>query len=140
MCGYEVILNNKTPKHCVQNSISCFCERCFIFVHVLFVCLGLISTISRIQFRLPDGSSFTNQFPSQSRLQEAWNFAYQVCLPISHRPCMIIFLSALSFSFCCLFFFFFFLLPFTVFSSLRSFFIRALTGMLLLTLKQSLFI
>ncbi|XP_038150087.1 UBX domain-containing protein 4 isoform X1 [Cyprinodon tularosa] len=35
------------------------------------------STISRIQFRLPDGSSFTNQFPSQSRLQEAWNFAYQ---------------------------------------------------------------
>lgn len=35
------------------------------------------STVSRIQFRLPDGSSFTNQFPSQSRLQEAWNFAFE---------------------------------------------------------------
>ncbi|XP_068581255.1 UBX domain-containing protein 4 isoform X2 [Cebidichthys violaceus] len=35
------------------------------------------STIARIQFRLPDGSSFTNQFPSQSRLQEARNFAVQ---------------------------------------------------------------
>ncbi|XP_061580001.1 UBX domain-containing protein 4 [Cololabis saira] len=33
------------------------------------------STVARIQFRLPDGSSFTNQFPSQNRLQEAWNFA-----------------------------------------------------------------
>ncbi|XP_013881572.1 UBX domain-containing protein 4 [Austrofundulus limnaeus] len=33
------------------------------------------STITRIQFRLPDGSSFTNQFSSQSRLQEAWDFA-----------------------------------------------------------------
>ncbi|KAM6934612.1 UBX domain-containing protein 4 [Xenentodon cancila] len=33
------------------------------------------STIARIQFRLPDGSSFTNQFPSQTRLQEAWTFA-----------------------------------------------------------------
>nr|XP_020515737.1 UBX domain-containing protein 4-like [Labrus bergylta] len=37
------------------------------------------STVARIQFRLPDGSSFTNQFPSQSRLQEARNFAVQVC-------------------------------------------------------------
>ncbi|XP_028289595.1 UBX domain-containing protein 4 isoform X2 [Parambassis ranga] len=35
------------------------------------------STTARIQFRLPDGSSFTNQFPSHSRLQEAWNFAVQ---------------------------------------------------------------
>ncbi|XP_040057194.2 UBX domain-containing protein 4 isoform X3 [Gasterosteus aculeatus] len=35
------------------------------------------STIARIQFRLPDGSAFTNQFPSQSRLQEARNFAVQ---------------------------------------------------------------
>ncbi|XP_060890412.1 UBX domain-containing protein 4 isoform X2 [Labrus mixtus] len=35
------------------------------------------STVARIQFRLPDGSSFTNQFPSQSRLQEARNFAVQ---------------------------------------------------------------
>uniref|UniRef100_A0A8P4KN18 UBX domain-containing protein 4 n=1 Tax=Dicentrarchus labrax TaxID=13489 RepID=A0A8P4KN18_DICLA len=35
------------------------------------------STIARIQFRLPDGSSFTNQFTSQSRLQEARNFAAQ---------------------------------------------------------------
>ncbi|KAM8856616.1 UBX domain-containing protein 4 [Spinachia spinachia] len=34
-------------------------------------------TIVRIQFRLPDGSAFTNQFPSQSRLQEARNFAVQ---------------------------------------------------------------
>ncbi|KAM9709171.1 UBX domain-containing protein 4 isoform 1-T1 [Menidia menidia] len=33
------------------------------------------STVARIQFRLPDGSSFTNQFPSQTRLQEAWEFA-----------------------------------------------------------------
>ncbi|XP_017276562.1 UBX domain-containing protein 4 isoform X2 [Kryptolebias marmoratus] len=33
------------------------------------------STIARIQFRLPDGSSFTNQFSPQSRLQEAWDFA-----------------------------------------------------------------
>ncbi|XP_072253905.1 UBX domain-containing protein 4 isoform X2 [Leuresthes tenuis] len=33
------------------------------------------STVARIQFRLPDGSSFTNQFPSQTRLQEAWDFA-----------------------------------------------------------------
>lgn len=35
------------------------------------------STIARIQFRLPNGSSFTNQFPSQSRLQEAREFAVQ---------------------------------------------------------------
>ncbi|KAM7406807.1 hypothetical protein PAMA_002838 [Pampus argenteus] len=35
------------------------------------------STIARIQFRLPDGSSFTNQFPSQSKLQEARQFAVQ---------------------------------------------------------------
>ncbi|TNN53005.1 UBX domain-containing protein 4 [Liparis tanakae] len=35
------------------------------------------STIARIQFRLPDGSSFSNQFPSQSRLQEARHFAVQ---------------------------------------------------------------
>ncbi|XP_054470936.1 UBX domain-containing protein 4 isoform X2 [Anoplopoma fimbria] len=34
-------------------------------------------TIARIQFRLPDGSSFTSQFPSQSRLQEAHQFAVQ---------------------------------------------------------------
>lgn len=35
------------------------------------------STVARIQFRLPDGSSFTNSFPSQSRLQEARQFAAQ---------------------------------------------------------------
>ncbi|XP_032423957.1 UBX domain-containing protein 4 [Xiphophorus hellerii] len=35
------------------------------------------STNSRIQFRLPDGSSFTNQFLSQARLQEAWDFAFE---------------------------------------------------------------
>ncbi|XP_068184725.1 UBX domain-containing protein 4 [Antennarius striatus] len=35
------------------------------------------STIARIQFRLPDGSSLTNQFPSQSRLQEARDFVVQ---------------------------------------------------------------
>uniref|UniRef100_A0A3B4WLS3 UBX domain-containing protein 4 n=1 Tax=Seriola lalandi dorsalis TaxID=1841481 RepID=A0A3B4WLS3_SERLL len=35
------------------------------------------STVARIQFRLPDGSSFTNQFPAQSRLQEARLFAVQ---------------------------------------------------------------
>uniref|UniRef100_A0A3Q4AUF0 UBX domain-containing protein 4 n=1 Tax=Mola mola TaxID=94237 RepID=A0A3Q4AUF0_MOLML len=35
------------------------------------------STLTRIQFRLPDGSSFTNQFPSQSRLQEAHHFVVQ---------------------------------------------------------------
>lgn len=37
------------------------------------------SAIARIQFRLPDGSSFTNQFPSETRLQEARQFAAQVC-------------------------------------------------------------
>ncbi|XP_008295056.1 UBX domain-containing protein 4 isoform X2 [Stegastes partitus] len=35
------------------------------------------STIARIQFRLPDGSSLTNQFPSQSKLHEARQFAVQ---------------------------------------------------------------
>ncbi|KAG7503509.1 UBX domain-containing protein 4 isoform X1 [Solea senegalensis] len=35
------------------------------------------STIARIQFRLPDGSFFTNQFPSQSTLQDAQHFAAQ---------------------------------------------------------------
>ncbi|XP_036401134.1 UBX domain-containing protein 4-like isoform X1 [Megalops cyprinoides] len=35
------------------------------------------SAIARIQFRLPDGSSFTNQFPSEAKLQEAWQFAAQ---------------------------------------------------------------
>ncbi|XP_006006250.1 UBX domain-containing protein 4 [Latimeria chalumnae] len=35
------------------------------------------STVARIQFRLPDGSSFTNQFPSESRLEEARRFAAQ---------------------------------------------------------------
>ncbi|XP_010878229.2 UBX domain-containing protein 4 isoform X2 [Esox lucius] len=33
------------------------------------------SAIARIQFRLPDGSSFTNQFPSEARLQDARQFA-----------------------------------------------------------------
>ncbi|XP_073329410.1 UBX domain-containing protein 4 [Pagrus major] len=35
------------------------------------------STKARIQFRLPDGSSFTNQFHPQSKLQEARHFAVQ---------------------------------------------------------------
>ncbi|XP_042350407.1 UBX domain-containing protein 4 [Plectropomus leopardus] len=35
------------------------------------------SATARIQFRLPDGSSFTSQFPSQSRLQEVHQFAVQ---------------------------------------------------------------
>ncbi|NXF81778.1 UBXN4 protein, partial [Sclerurus mexicanus] len=35
------------------------------------------SAIARIQFRLPDGSSFTNQFPSDARLEEARQFAAQ---------------------------------------------------------------
>ncbi|XP_030284354.1 UBX domain-containing protein 4 [Sparus aurata] len=35
------------------------------------------STKARIQFRLPDGSSFTNQFHPQSKLQEAQHFAVQ---------------------------------------------------------------
>ncbi|NXS88973.1 UBXN4 protein, partial [Erpornis zantholeuca] len=36
------------------------------------------SAIARIQFRLPDGSSFTNQFPSEARLEEARQFAAQM--------------------------------------------------------------
>ncbi|KAG7258055.1 hypothetical protein CRUP_026693 [Coryphaenoides rupestris] len=35
------------------------------------------SAIARIQFRLPDGSLFTNQFSSESRLREARQFAVQ---------------------------------------------------------------
>ncbi|XP_021504292.1 UBX domain-containing protein 4 isoform X1 [Meriones unguiculatus] len=35
------------------------------------------SSIARIQFRLPDGSSFTNQFPSDAPLEEARQFAAQ---------------------------------------------------------------
>ncbi|XP_062861695.1 UBX domain-containing protein 4 [Trichomycterus rosablanca] len=35
------------------------------------------SAIARIQFRLPDGSSLTNQFPSETKLQEARTFAAQ---------------------------------------------------------------
>ncbi|KAJ8388352.1 hypothetical protein AAFF_G00133780 [Aldrovandia affinis] len=35
------------------------------------------SATARIQFRLPDGSSFTNQFPSEAKLQEARQFAAQ---------------------------------------------------------------
>ncbi|XP_004703939.1 UBX domain-containing protein 4 [Echinops telfairi] len=35
------------------------------------------SAIARIQFRLPDGSSFTNQFPSDAPLEEARQFAAQ---------------------------------------------------------------
>uniref|UniRef100_A0A8C4SJ74 UBX domain-containing protein 4 n=1 Tax=Erpetoichthys calabaricus TaxID=27687 RepID=A0A8C4SJ74_ERPCA len=35
------------------------------------------STIARIQFRLPDGSFVTNQFPSESRLEEARQFVAQ---------------------------------------------------------------
>lgn len=38
------------------------------------------STVARIQFRLPDGSSFTNQFPSDAPLEEARQFAAQVNL------------------------------------------------------------
>lgn len=40
----------------------------------------VVSAVARIQFRLPDGSSFTNQFPSETRLQEARQFAVQVGL------------------------------------------------------------
>ncbi|XP_073701329.1 UBX domain-containing protein 4 [Garra rufa] len=35
------------------------------------------SAVARIQFRLPDGSSFTNQFPSETRLLEVRQFAAQ---------------------------------------------------------------
>uniref|UniRef100_A0AAY4BA04 UBX domain-containing protein 4 n=1 Tax=Denticeps clupeoides TaxID=299321 RepID=A0AAY4BA04_9TELE len=35
------------------------------------------SAVARIQFRLPDGSSFTNQFPSNTPLHEARQFAAQ---------------------------------------------------------------
>lgn len=35
------------------------------------------SLVARIQFRLPDGSSFTNQFPSEAHLEEARRFASQ---------------------------------------------------------------
>lgn len=42
------------------------------------ICVCVISTIVRIQFRLPDGSSFTNQFPLQGRLQEVRQFVVQV--------------------------------------------------------------
>lgn len=35
------------------------------------------SSVARIQFRLPDGSSFTNQFPSDAPLEEARQFAAQ---------------------------------------------------------------
>uniref|UniRef100_K7FXY7 UBX domain-containing protein 4 n=1 Tax=Pelodiscus sinensis TaxID=13735 RepID=K7FXY7_PELSI len=35
------------------------------------------SAIARIQFRLPDGSSFTNQFPSEAPLEAARQFAAQ---------------------------------------------------------------
>ncbi|XP_040827440.1 UBX domain-containing protein 4 isoform X1 [Ochotona curzoniae] len=35
------------------------------------------SSIARIQFRLPDGSSFTSQFPSDAPLEEARQFAAQ---------------------------------------------------------------
>uniref|UniRef100_A0A674JEP8 UBX domain-containing protein 4 n=1 Tax=Terrapene triunguis TaxID=2587831 RepID=A0A674JEP8_9SAUR len=35
------------------------------------------SAIARIQFRLPDGSSFTNQFPAEAPLEEARQFAAQ---------------------------------------------------------------
>uniref|UniRef100_A0A8C8R6B3 UBX domain-containing protein 4 n=1 Tax=Pelusios castaneus TaxID=367368 RepID=A0A8C8R6B3_9SAUR len=35
------------------------------------------SAIARIQFRLPDGSSFTSQFPSEAPLEEARQFAAQ---------------------------------------------------------------
>lgn len=38
------------------------------------------SSVARIQFRLPDGSSFTNQFPSDAPLEEARQFAAQVNL------------------------------------------------------------
>uniref|UniRef100_A0A5F8HJ60 UBX domain-containing protein 4 n=1 Tax=Monodelphis domestica TaxID=13616 RepID=A0A5F8HJ60_MONDO len=39
------------------------------------------SAIARIQFRLPDGSSFTNQFPSDAPLEEARQFAAQAGRP-----------------------------------------------------------
>lgn len=45
----------------------------------IYLCVCVISTIVRIQFRLPDGSSFTNQFPLQGRLQEVRQFVVQVC-------------------------------------------------------------
>ncbi|CAN2389018.1 UBX domain protein 4 [Pristimantis euphronides] len=35
-------------------------------------------TVARIQFRLPDGSSFTNQFSSEAALEEARQFAAQM--------------------------------------------------------------
>nr|XP_048299716.1 UBX domain-containing protein 4 isoform X2 [Myodes glareolus] len=39
------------------------------------------STVARIQFRLPDGSSFTSQFPSDAPLEEARQFAAQAGRP-----------------------------------------------------------
>ena len=51
---------------------------CYLCARVSLFSSPPRSAIARIQFRLPDGSSFTNQFPSESRLQEARQFVAQV--------------------------------------------------------------
>lgn len=47
----------------------------------------MFSATARIQFRLPDGSSFTNQFSSQDKLQEARQFVVQVCFWYEKDSC-----------------------------------------------------
>lgn len=58
-----------------------------VILDPLLFCLS--SAVARIQFRLPDGSSFTNQFPSETRLREAREFAAQA----SPYPCPVVSLA-----------------------------------------------
>lgn len=67
------------PYSCFSSSqLHCFCVCQAPSMNIQYLCVCVISTIVRIQFRLPDGSSFTNQFPLQGRLQEVRQFVVQV--------------------------------------------------------------
>lgn len=104
MCTWESIdehiRNNLRDAHkmhifkTVALGALCFCVYQAPSVNVQCLCVCTISTIVRIQFRLPDGSSLTTQFPLQGRLQEVRQFVVQVwfhhyCHCSAHKSCTV---------------------------------------------------
>ncbi|XP_023371621.1 UBX domain-containing protein 4 [Otolemur garnettii] len=67
---------DRAARERIKQQIALVSLRLVLFIFLKFI-LQTGSTVARIQFRLPDGSSFTNQFPSDAPLEEARQFAAQ---------------------------------------------------------------
>uniref|UniRef100_A0A8D1EZD6 UBX domain-containing protein 4 n=1 Tax=Sus scrofa TaxID=9823 RepID=A0A8D1EZD6_PIG len=66
---------DRAARERIKQQIALVSIYLFIYLFIGHTCS--ICSVARIQFRLPDGSSFTNQFPSDAPLEEARQFAAQ---------------------------------------------------------------